>query len=60
MKMETPKPCPFCGGREIREDLDESIISAMECYGCGANGPPVNSCEKQDIVGAWNRRVDVE
>ena len=61
----TFKPCPFCGGADIRcynhgkisRDLahwDDDVWS-MCCYSCGATFP--NRYRRELLVEAWNRRV---
>ncbi len=57
------KPCPFCGGTDIRCDehpfydryRTERFVFSMCCYKCGATFP--NRFERQLLVEAWNRRV---
>ena len=58
------KPCPFCGGTDIRCDnhgksshdpwhQDDDVWS-MCCYKCGATFP--NRYRKELLLEAWNRR----
>jgi Lar family restriction alleviation protein len=60
------KPCPFCGGTDIRCDnhgkvshdpmhRDDNVWS-MCCYNCGATFP--NRYNKALLVEAWNTRVE--
>jgi Lar family restriction alleviation protein len=56
------KPCPFCGGIDIRFDRHEhtresptGVIWSMCCYHCGAQVP--NRYKKELLVDAWNKRA---
>lgn len=61
---ETLKPCPFCGGSDIRITRhpkegtglhwNEDVYS-MCCYDCGATFP--NRYKRELLVEAWNRRA---
>ena len=56
------KPCPFCGGTDIK--IDRHIESrsptgelfTMCCYDCGATFP--GRYRRELLVNAWNKRVD--
>lgn len=56
------KPCPFCGGTDIK--IDRHIESrsptgelfTMCCYDCGATFP--GRYRRELLVKAWNKRVD--
>jgi len=43
------KPCPFCGGTDIRTSHDQNI----KCHGCEAE---ISLWEGDDMIAAWNRR----
>jgi len=55
------KPCPHCGGNDIRFDKHDQVRSptgeiwSMGCYKCGATFP--NRYKKELLVDAWNKRV---
>lgn len=55
------KPCPFCGGHDIRIDNHWSAgrngetIYSMCCYDCGATFP--NRYRREVMVESWNRRA---
>lgn len=55
------KPCPFCGGKairhdiEAREDADNAGASYIECTGCGAC-TQLHFDRKENLVDSWNRR----
>lgn len=59
------KPCPFCGGTDIRCDAHpfyernrtETKVYSMCCYKCGATFP--NRFRRELLVEAWNRRVNI-
>lgn len=61
----TFKPCPFCGGTDIRctnhgkvsrdrMHYDDDVWS-MCCYSCGATFP--NRYRRELLLEAWNRRA---
>src|SRR5687768_2457407 len=61
---EALKPCPFCGGNDIRFDKHHSYNYShpdfkfhwsMCCYNCGATFP--NRYRKELLVAAWNTRA---
>lgn len=47
------KPCPFCGGRDIRFDV---LYIKMSCRGCYAEGP--EAVRKTEAINAWNTRPE--
>lgn len=58
------KPCPFCGGTDIRSDRHQGVgtglhrgedVYSMCCYNCGATFP--NRYKPELLVEAWNKRV---
>lgn len=56
------KPCPHCGGNDIRFDKhpaphwrEENHVWSMCCYDCGATFP--NRYRKELLVKAWNTRT---
>ena len=54
------KPCPFCGGKAERIDIDEGENeggSCICCTKCMASGN-VEFEFKENFVDNWNRRVD--
>ena len=51
----TLKPCPFCGGKAIREPVFK-IAYRVSCGTCGASVPASKIIE--DCEDAWNKRVD--
>lgn len=63
---EDLKPCPFCGGKASRTDIDDSIDatpddenfggSFIECDECGAC-TRVHFDRKENLVDSWNRRA---
>jgi len=56
------KPCPFCGGDNIKINCHKRLESptgeiwSMCCYACGATFP--NRYIKSLLVEAWNKRDD--
>jgi Lar family restriction alleviation protein len=67
-KEEVWKPCPFCGGTDIRHDRHPGYgrglyhqgedVYSMCCYQCGATFP--NRYKLELLRDAWNRRVAPE
>lgn len=63
--MQELKPCPFCGSKQIDNDVavqyDESDLSVARyfyscvCGACGCRTTLFN--QKQNAVDAWNRRT---
>lgn len=70
MTGEALKPCPFCGGANIRFDEHRGAgegrhhgetVWSMCCYGCGASVPNMYGDHGKDtMVAAWNRRAAPE
>lgn len=57
--MSNLKPCPFCGGTDIRQHFDYPIhIWSIKCRNCGGKMQRYGS--QQQAVTAWNRRVNDE
>lgn len=64
--MKDNKPCPFCGCKDIREDIDQYSTRFLQCEDCLATGPLpeiVWKKEAQDfgtywrvLWEAWNKR----
>ena len=56
---EQLKPCPFCGGADIRP-FDNSVV----CNSCSASGPDLGHCVgaecRNDAIAAWNRRAEAQ
>lgn len=54
--MITPKmrPCPFCGGRELRIARPGPASAAVWCRTCGTYGPARQTAD--DALTAWNYR----
>jgi len=52
------KPCPFCGGVDIKRE-DDGYEEWLKCGHCSAAGPYTAEDAEQGIglVAAWNRRV---
>lgn len=54
-------PCPFCGSKaerhdiEAREDVDNAGGSYIECAGCGAC-TQLHFDHKENLTDSWNRR----
>ena len=57
------KPCPFCGGTDIRiencEDIFTGIIigSRIVCYDCLISFDQMEAVCQDDNVKAWNKRA---
>ena len=51
------KPCPFCGGGNMRIDigLAEFVDGEVTCLDCGGNVG--NHPNRAEAVAAWNRRT---
>ena len=68
-QKETLKPCPFCGGTEVKLDCEVRNIDGkhnfkyeIRCLSCPAifyeNVWYLDPCEaKQDIIDKWNTRT---
>lgn len=50
-----PKPCPFCGGREVIWEREEEGIS-VTCWQCGASGPARET--KWAAASLWQSRTE--
>ena len=48
------KPCPFCGGRDIRHHASPGLGRRFKCRSCHAEGPPA----RLDIRGATTQETD--
>lgn len=62
--IETPKPCPFCGGKNIgwkwREAYScDSSYAFFGCKDCGIGSDDASKQEEMhpEDVAAWNRRA---
>lgn len=59
--MSEWRPCPFCGGTDIRSAAHQDsrsptgFIYSMCCYACGATFP--NRYKAELLKSAWNRRT---
>lgn len=59
------KPCPFCGGTNIRKGRSVQghgdFAEFLQCLECGAGGPDdmtlAYKLSKDTIQEAWNKRV---
>lgn len=50
------KPCPFCGGEDIRYEEDDLIV--IYCYECDCQS---RRCETiEEAIEAWNRREPMD
>ena len=54
-RMETIKPCPFCGHTAQISRMPGGGLSVL-CTGCGALVVPGAVCERKMLVALWNRR----
>ena len=58
---EQLKPCPFCGGVDIRVHMYGSVLLGGEpdgfaqCHDCSTTGP--TGASQELVVAAWNRRA---
>ena len=58
--MDEIKPCPFCGGKAILEDMGwPHHVYCIEC-GIRATGRGVAEEGEQDAIKRWNRREEPE
>lgn len=66
---EPLRPCPFCGGKATRQDIDYNTMGAepddpnydgsfIECDDCGACSH-VEFGFKENLVSLWNMRANV-
>lgn len=69
MSSDELKPCPFCGGENILEDITQYSQRFLRCADCGCIGPtlketdrkgsgPDSYIEWERLWGYWNERVD--
>ncbi len=66
------KPCPFCGGSDLRlyteedyDTYDEDYQGVIECNDCNAylasSNWRDNECDaKDEITAIWNKRANIE
>lgn len=54
--MDKLKPCPFCGGSDLRIIEAHWIKSAVICKQCGSASGCYDT--EQQAIEAWNRRVE--
>lgn len=48
------KPCPFCGGENIKfHDRNKDNKTHVQCLYCGAK---IERAHGIDVIDAWNRR----
>ena len=52
--MEELKPCPFCGGKNVRIHKSELGVCWCTCFQCSSSGAV--SKNEQEAAKAWNRR----
>ena len=65
LKMETKmtyklKPCPFCGGQAITQEMRYSMLQSenfVKCVNCGAESSRYYD-DIHSAIKAWNRRVN--
>ena len=62
--MSKLKPCPFCGGSNIKSENYSSQI-VMECNDCGGMGPDAElaadpHCDIEAAEEAWNKRAPLD
>lgn len=50
------KPCPFCGGKNIKAVALGEKSHVVYCTDCGG-GTKASYCTKDDAIKAWNRRA---
>jgi len=53
--MNELKPCPFCGGGDIKAKQGKTLI--LNCQGCGAFMIDYENGVQRDVRAAWNRRA---
>lgn len=61
MTSEALKPCPFCGGKEVRvqqNGLPRNRFWECVCDDCDFCGPAVDT--KDEAVEHWNRRAQLD
>ncbi len=63
-KIETAKPCPFCGAKKLAVQVDDMHCKCSVCCDdCGAEGPAKHTeiiDEYQNAFEAWNYRPESE
>lgn len=65
MKIKTTdnlKPCPFCGGQAVVQEMCYSMLQSehfVKCVNCGAESSRYYD-STHSAIKAWNRRVDNE
>ncbi|TFH86624.1 restriction alleviation protein, Lar family [Billgrantia azerbaijanica] len=52
--MSELKPCPFCGGKPARQELEDGG-QVIECSSCLAS-TPIHYDRCENLVSSWNRR----
>lgn len=59
MQSEELKPCPFCGGSDVRlRHHQAEKMSWVSCVGCGLEAPTETGVSEADAVAYWNRRAE--
>lgn len=61
IKREKPKPCPFCGGTDLKLTytmIDGAKVHYVLCYECGAHGGIAMT--EDFALTKWNTRRDEE
>ena len=64
--MDGLKPCPFCGGHDVhavhaeehRNEYGEVDGGIIVCFDCLASFYQQEATCQEDLVKAWNRRVN--
>ena len=53
------KPCPFCGGTDIKSYVDDFIRTYVECKNCGVKVQGAYNSERgeKEADELWNRRA---
>ena len=51
------KPCPFCGGNNLRINSD-ALGGRIECYECLSVYWKAEIVSEDDLINAWNRRPE--
>lgn len=64
------KPCPFCGGENIKQYHSEYSRWVTQCIGCGARSATVRIDDRagplaaaeaiSELTAMWNRRIAQE
>lgn len=50
------KPCPFCGGHDIRPNREDLELRCFRCHYCGATGGA--GLNVKTATNLWNRRAN--